>query len=122
MRSTLSPLAKEKGHPVREMVVSCAVEHIFIETAMHAKATASNHLAKANRASSGPRVRAKERVRRNPKENPRVPTVPKVRTMVKPRKLVHPVSKNRNRRQVQKTQESAQTYPTDTSLHVSFLV
>ena len=43
---------------------------------MHAKATASNHLAKANRATHGPRVMAKERVRRvreNPKENPKVP-------------------------------------------------
>ena len=33
-----------------------AVEHIFIETAMHAKAQASNRVAKANRASHGPRV------------------------------------------------------------------
>ena len=38
---------KGKGHRVHEMVVSCAVEHIFNETAMHAKTTASNHLAKA---------------------------------------------------------------------------
>ena len=44
--------------------LTSAVEHIFIETAMHAKATASIHLARANRASHGPRVRAKERVRK----------------------------------------------------------
>ena len=107
--NSLSHLAKEKGHRVREMVVSSAVEHIFIETAMHAKATASNHLAKANRASSGPRVRAKERVRRvrrNPEENPR---------FIRSRKA-------EIRDKFRKTQESAQTYPTDTSLHVSFLV
>ena len=41
------------------MVVSSAVEHIFNETAMHAKATASHHLAMANRAGHGPRVMAK---------------------------------------------------------------
>ena len=71
------------------MVVSSAVEHIFNETAMHAKATASDIRAKANRASHGPRVRAKERVRRvreNPKESPKVPKVPEVRTRVKHRK------------------------------------
>ena len=33
-----------------------AVEHIFNETAMHARAQASNRMAKANRASHGPRV------------------------------------------------------------------
>ena len=69
-----------------ETVVSSAVEHIFTETAMHAKAAASNHLAKANRASHGPRLRAKERVKRargNPKENTKLPKVPMIRTMVK---------------------------------------
>ena len=68
--------AKEKSHRVHRTVVSSAVEQVFNETAMHAKATASNHLAKANRASHGPRVRAKERlkrVREHPKENPKVP-------------------------------------------------
>ena len=44
--------------------MSSAVEHIFNVTAMHAKATAGNHLAKANRASHGPRVMAKEIARR----------------------------------------------------------
>ena len=62
MRSILSSLAKEKGHRVHEMVVASAVEHIVNNTAMQAKATAHNHLAKANRANHGPRVRAKEKV------------------------------------------------------------
>ena len=51
-----------------------AVEHIFNETAMHARAQASNRLARANRASHGPRVKAKERVKRtrkNQKESPK---------------------------------------------------
>ena len=43
--STLCRPAKEKGHRVRVMDVLSAVEHIFNETAMHAKATASNRLA-----------------------------------------------------------------------------
>ena len=47
------------------MVVLSAVNHIFNETAMHATAQASNRLAKANRASHGPKVRAKERVKRS---------------------------------------------------------
>ena len=53
-----------------------AVEHIFNETAMHARTQASSRLAKTNRASHGPRVRAKVRVKRtraNPKENPMEP-------------------------------------------------
>ena len=64
MRSILSRLAREKGHRVRVMGVSSAVEHIFNETAMHARTQASNRLAKANRASHGPRVRAKVTVKR----------------------------------------------------------
>ena len=57
--------------------VLSAVEHIFNETAMHARAQASNCMAKANRASHGPRVRAKARVKktwkiqRNQKWEPR---------------------------------------------------
>ena len=69
------------------------------------KNTASNRLAKANRASHGPRVRAKARVKRtrenseeNPKE-PKVPQVPKARTRAKHRKLVSQVLKTRNQRQ-----------------------
>ena len=41
------------------MGVLCAVEHISNETAMHARAQANKSLAKVNRASHGPRVRAK---------------------------------------------------------------
>ena len=37
------------------MGVFSAVEHIFNETAMHAKAQASNRMAKTNRASHGPK-------------------------------------------------------------------
>ena len=48
----------------RDGCFSCAVEHIFNETAMHASAQASIRLARANRASHGPRVKAKERVKR----------------------------------------------------------
>ena len=45
---------KGKGHQVHAMGVFSAVVHIFNETAMHAKAQASNRMAKANRASHGP--------------------------------------------------------------------
>ena len=57
MDIALSRLAKEKGHRVRVMGVLTAVEHIFNETAMHARAQASNRLEKVNRATHGPRVR-----------------------------------------------------------------
>ena len=83
MRSILSRLAKRKGRGARVMGASSAVEHIFNETAMHARTQTINRLVKANRASHGPRVRAKVRVkktRRNPKGNPKEPEVPEVRT------------------------------------------
>ena len=51
MRSILFHPIKETGHRVHEMVVSSVVEHTFNETAMHAKATVSNYLARAHRAS-----------------------------------------------------------------------
>ena len=98
---SLSRLAKEKGHRVRVIDVLSAVEHIFNETAMHARAQASNRLARANRASHGPRVRAKERVKRtreNTNASPKEPKVPKARTRVKHRKLVSQVLKTRNQR------------------------
>ena len=60
MRSTLFRLAKDKGP--RDGVVS-GVEHIFNETALHARAQASNRLARAKKASHGHRVRAKVRVK-----------------------------------------------------------
>ena len=95
-RSTLSRLPKETDHRVRAMGVVSAVEHIFSETAMHAKAQTSNRMAKADRASYGPRVsphfQAKARVKktmRNPKESPKEPKVrskvPKAHTRVKPK-------------------------------------
>ena len=93
------------------MVVSSPVEQIFNETAMHARAQASNRLARANTASHGPRVRAKERVkqvRENHKENPKGP---KVRSRVKPRKLVYQVLKNRNQRQAQKLRNLQRRIP-----------
>ena len=62
--NSLSRLAKEFGHRVRVMGVLSAVVHIFFETAMHARAQASNRLARANRASHGPRVMAKEGVKK----------------------------------------------------------
>ena len=99
MRSILSRLAKEKGHRVRVIGVLVAVGRIFNETAMHARTQARNRLAKANRASHGPRVRAKERgkrTRENPKENPKEP---KVRSRATHRKLVSKVLKTRNQRQ-----------------------
>ena len=76
-------------------------EHSFNEIAMHARAQASNRLARANRASHGPRVRAKERVKRtrkNPKESPKAPKVPKAHTRAKLRKLVSQVLKTRIQR------------------------
>ena len=47
MQSTLS-LSNEQDHRVRAMGVLSAVEHIFKETAMHAKAQASKRMAKSN--------------------------------------------------------------------------
>ena len=108
--NSLSRLPKEKDHRVRAMCVVSVVEHIFNETVMHAKAQASNRLAKANRVSHGPRVsphsQAKARVKKtrtNPKENAKgrqVRTkVPKAYTRAKHRMLVSQGLKTRNRRQ-----------------------
>ena len=109
MQLTLFHPARAKGHQVRAMGVLSAGVRIFNETAMHAKAQASNRLAKANRASHGPRVRAKARVkktRENPKEHPKEPKVrtkvPTAHTRAKNRKLVSQVLKTRNRRQARK--------------------
>ena len=108
--NSLSLLPKEKDHRVRVMGILSAVEHIFTDTAVHARAQASNRLAKANRASRDPRAiphsQAKARVETtmgNPKENPKEPKVrtkaPKAYTRAKHRKLVSQVLKTRNRRQ-----------------------
>ena len=104
MRSTLSHPAKEKGHRVRVMGVSSAVVHIFNETAMHAKAQASNRLARANRASHGPRVsKGKSKVNKGkPRGQSKGTKGAKGRTRVKHRKLVYKVLKTPNRRQAQK--------------------
>ena len=68
---------------------------------MHVKALASNRLAKASRASHGPRVMGKERVKKT-MENPKDPKVPKAHERVKHWKLVPQVLKTRNRRQARK--------------------
>ena len=97
-----------------------AVEHIFNETAMHARAQASNRTAKAIKASHGPKVSpqspAEEKVKRtkeNPKESPKEPKVrtevPKVYTRAKHRKLVSHFLKTRNSETSSDIQESAQT-------------
>ena len=92
---------------------------------MHARAQASNRMAKANRASHGPRVsphtQARVRVnktRKNPEENPKEPKVrtkvPKayITQRVKHRKLVSRVLKTRNRRKARKLMEFAQACTT----------
>ena len=92
---------KGKGSSSPRDGCSSAVEHIFNETAMHARTQASNRLAKANRASHGPRVMAKARAMKtmeHVKENPKEPKMPKVRTRAKHRKLVSQVLKTRNQR------------------------
>ena len=85
------------------MGVLSAVEHIFNETAMRARTLASKRLAKAKRASHGPRVRVKERVKKtmeNPKDSPKDPRVrtkdpkaPKAHAKAKPRKRASQVLK-----------------------------
>ena len=107
------------------MGVSSAVVYIFNETATHAKAQASNRMAKANRASHGqrvsPRTQAKVRVRKtrvNPKENPKEP---KVRTKVpkaykgKTSKTGLPSLENSKSETNSGTQESAYVCSTDLS-------
>ena len=107
------------------MGVLSAVVYIFNETAMHAKAQASNRMAKANRASHGqrvsPRTQAKVRVkktRENPKGNPKEP---KVRTKVpkaykgKTSKTGLPGLENSKSETNSGTQESAYVCSTDLS-------
>ena len=81
-RSTLSCQSKEKGHPFCVLGVFGATEHSFNETAMQARTLASNCLAKAIKASHGPRVspqsQAEEKVKKtveNPKRSPKEPKV-----------------------------------------------
>ena len=121
MRSIFLHLAREteKDHRVHETVVSSAVETIFRGTASitpgHAKAMAR----KANRASQGPRVLAKERGRwTNPEANPKVPRVPNVRTEERVRKLVCLVWRAETRQKTQETPQADHTHNSnaDTSL------
>ena len=98
---------KVRGHRVRVMGVLSAVEQIFKETAMHARAQASNRL-KGKQSKSWSKGEVKETVKRareNPKES----------TRVKHRKLVSQALKTRNQRQAWALEESAQTCPHDTS-------
>ena len=101
MRSTLSHLTKEKGSSFpRDGCFKCGGAH-FQRDCNTRKGKGKQTLGRANRASHGPRVSAKERMKRsrvNPKEHPNVPKVSKVRTRVKPRKLVYQVLKTRNQR------------------------
>ena len=87
---------------------------------MHARAQASNRLARANRASHGPRVRAKARVKKtigNPKESPKEPKVrskvPKAHTRGKTSKTGLSGLENSKSERSSDTQESAQTCPPD---------
>ena len=93
------------------MGVLCAVKHTFNETTMHARTQASNRLARANRASHGPRVRAKVRVKRT-RENPKVR---KARTRAKHRTTALSGLGNSKSETSSETQESAQTGLPDTS-------
>ena len=68
VKSLSSGKGKGSSSP-RDGCFFSAVQHIFNETAMHARTQASNRLARANRASHGPRVRAK--VREKTRENQR---------------------------------------------------
>ena len=76
VKLSLSSAKGEGSSSPRDGLKLSAVEHMVNETAMHARAEASNRLARANRASHGPRVRAKVRVKRtmeNPKGSPKEP-------------------------------------------------
>ena len=122
--STLSLLPKEKDHRVRVMDVLSAVVHITNEISMHAKAQASNRMAKASRARHGPRVsphtqakvRLRENRKENPKENPKEPKVrtkePKAYTRAKThRKRVSQVLKTRNRKQIRELRNLHMSVP-----------
>ena len=102
----VSSLQSGKGKWSSDPRVGCfwMMQHVFDETAMQARTCASKCLAKAIRASHGPRVKTKERAKRtmeNPKE-------PRMRTKVSG-------LENSKSQASSDTQESAQTCPTDTS-------
>ena len=96
------------------------LETIFRKTALltshHAKATTR----KANRASHGPRVLAKERAKKvrdieHPKEHPKVPRVTIVRTKVRVPKIGLSGRENPKAETSQETQETPQTCHDDKS-------
>ena len=111
MQSMFVHLANGYGHQVHEMVDLSAVELIFQETAMftslHAKAMAR----KVNRASCGQKVLAKERV-----------TSANGSCKGKTSKTGLSGLENSKSEKSSDTQESAQTYHTDSSFHGQFLV
>ena len=102
--STLSSVQGKGSSGLRDGYFKCGGAHFlqcnFNETATHARTQASNRLAKANRASHGPKVspqsQAKEQVRRtveNPKDISKDPKVAKDQAKAKRRKLVSQVLK-----------------------------
>ena len=76
--------SKEKDHPVCAMGILSVMEHIFNESAMQARTLARNRLAKAIKASHGPRVspqsQVKERVKKTMENRKGSPKEPKVRS------------------------------------------
>ena len=113
---------RQKGHRVRVMGVLSAMEHIFTETAMHAKAQVNNRMAKANRASHGPRVsphsqekarvkKIMEKTKGTKSSNQGVKSSHKGKTS----KTGLSCLENSKSGTSSETQESGQTCPTDTS-------
>ena len=100
------------------MGVLSAVEHIFNETAIHAKALASNRPARANRTSHGPRVRAMEKSKENKaisKGTSKGTKSAKGSHKGKTSKTGLSGLENSKTETSSETQESAQTCPTDNS-------
>ena len=120
----VNTLLSGKGKGSSSPRVGCflsAVEHIFNETAMHARAQASNRLANPNRASHGPRVRAKVRVKRTRGKSKRQPKGQFKGTKGAKRSYEGKTSKtglsgldNSKSETSSESQESAQTCTTDT--------
>ena len=128
MQSMFVHLAKGYGHQVHETVVLSAVELIFQETAMftslHTKAMAR----KVNRASFGQKVLAKERFTKVTKKEKTPPKISKGSKSAdgsckgKTSKTGLSGLENPNSETCSDTQESAQTYHSDSSFHGQFLV
>ena len=116
MQSTLSTIlrVKERGHKVPAMgVLSASGAHFQRGCKCTQRHRASNRMAKANRASHGPRVRANNaRVQRKIQKEP---DVPKERTRCETSKTGLSGLVNSKSEASSDTQESAQTCLTDTS-------